>query len=413
MEYDVCLSFAGEDRPYVDRVAAQLRDIGLKIFYDREKQVDLWGKDLYQHLDDVYRNRARLCVLFVSASYAVKPWPKHELASAQARALRERMEYLLPARFDDTELPGLSPTIGYVDLRGKEPEILAKLIVEKLESIRHSETSDTTAQFSPRHRLFAQRRIFVASGGTNQSNELLAILDRLFTTERALQQWQIDSLSTEDSRFTQRLRKIRESRAVIAILANRRFDVLFEIGVAIALGRPLMFVTDTPANTFTPWFAPCGNFTSSDAAELLIGMSRLLSQRARTTHVVPSRIVWLRDQETIEDEGLREICDASDLTLNVLHEQSSQLLHELARASFLIIDNSRAAASLAAGMLAARPYAGTALRPMHRCLILRSGKDNRFAVPWPSKQILRRARTTPMADCVRMFAASYRKWVTV
>lgn len=33
-KYHVALSFAGEDRCYVDAVAAKLRDAGVKVFYD-------------------------------------------------------------------------------------------------------------------------------------------------------------------------------------------------------------------------------------------------------------------------------------------------------------------------------------------------------------------------------------------
>jgi len=40
--------------------------------------------------------------------------------------------FTMPARFDDTVLPCLPPTIGFVDLRNMEPTDLAKLILEKL-----------------------------------------------------------------------------------------------------------------------------------------------------------------------------------------------------------------------------------------------------------------------------------------
>lgn len=48
-DYDVTLSFAGEDRAYVEKVAAALYSLGIRVFYDRYEQVDLWGKDLYTH----------------------------------------------------------------------------------------------------------------------------------------------------------------------------------------------------------------------------------------------------------------------------------------------------------------------------------------------------------------------------
>jgi len=45
--------------------------------------------------------------MFISKEYAEKPWTKHERRSDLSRALEED-EYVLPARFDDTELPGLA-----------------------------------------------------------------------------------------------------------------------------------------------------------------------------------------------------------------------------------------------------------------------------------------------------------------
>lgn len=90
------------------------------------------GEDLVELLDDVYRRQARFVVMFVSAAYAEREWTRHERRSAMARALIERGPFLLPARFDDTELPGLRPTVGFVDLRGTSPEELARLIIEKV-----------------------------------------------------------------------------------------------------------------------------------------------------------------------------------------------------------------------------------------------------------------------------------------
>ena len=54
-EYDVCLSFAGENRSYVTRVAAYLKAKGARVFYDVDEQLKLWSADLYAYLDDIYR----------------------------------------------------------------------------------------------------------------------------------------------------------------------------------------------------------------------------------------------------------------------------------------------------------------------------------------------------------------------
>jgi hypothetical protein len=102
--YDVCLSFAGEDRQYVDMVADELKSRGIRVFYDRYEAINLWGKDLYVHLDDVYKNHARYCVIFVSSFYAKKLWTNHERRSAQERAFQENSEYILPARLRPVRL---------------------------------------------------------------------------------------------------------------------------------------------------------------------------------------------------------------------------------------------------------------------------------------------------------------------
>ena len=130
--YDVVFSFAGEDRPYVEAVAAALRRHGVRVFYDGYEEAALWGKDLAEHLDVIYRRAGTYCVLFISRDYAARMWTRHERRSAYARALKQDSEYILPARFDATELPGLRSTVGYVSLRDRKPAALARLIRQKL-----------------------------------------------------------------------------------------------------------------------------------------------------------------------------------------------------------------------------------------------------------------------------------------
>lgn len=65
-EYDIALSLAGEDRALVEKVAHGLHDNGVKVFYDDFEKADLWGKNLYEHLADIYTNKARYCLMFLS-----------------------------------------------------------------------------------------------------------------------------------------------------------------------------------------------------------------------------------------------------------------------------------------------------------------------------------------------------------
>lgn len=132
VKYIVALSFAGEDRAYAEKLAGILNDNNISVFYDSYEQADLWGKDLYQHLQKIYRDSARYCVVFLSEQYAKKLWTKHELKQAQARAFRENKEYILPVKIDDTEIPGINETIGYLDLRNLSITEIANHLIAKI-----------------------------------------------------------------------------------------------------------------------------------------------------------------------------------------------------------------------------------------------------------------------------------------
>ena len=83
-QYDVALSFAGEDRHYAATLAQLLTAGGYSVFYDQYRQAELWGIDLYVHLSSVYKDQAHYCVIFLSEHYAQKMWTNHELKSAHA-----------------------------------------------------------------------------------------------------------------------------------------------------------------------------------------------------------------------------------------------------------------------------------------------------------------------------------------
>src|SRR5260221_10799094 len=89
--YDVALSFAGEDRIYAEALADALVRHGIEVFYDKYEKNTLWGKDLYTYLSDLYQ-----------------------------------------IRLDNTQIPGLLPTIGYLSWSEETPESIADAIVEKL-----------------------------------------------------------------------------------------------------------------------------------------------------------------------------------------------------------------------------------------------------------------------------------------
>ena len=192
VEFEIALSFAGEDRVYVDQVANLLRDSGVKVFYDLFEESNLWGKNLYEYLSDVYQNKALYTIMFISEHYARKLWTNHERQAMQARAFQEHQEYILPTRFDDTPIPGVLSTVGYISLTGRSPQEFVKVVQTKLvnsgrtipsESIRRAMFSvENAPRIDPVH---ARVSVISSSGSPVAGASVTAIADN-GTTKNAV-----------------------------------------------------------------------------------------------------------------------------------------------------------------------------------------------------------------------------------
>jgi TIR domain len=130
--YDVVFSFAGANRSYVSAVADFLRARGVRVFYDEYEQDHLWGRDLVEHFSTVYGQSGRFCVMFISADYVESMWTRHERRTALERALMDPRDYILPARFDNTLVPGIRSTVHYMQLANRTPIELAQSILRRL-----------------------------------------------------------------------------------------------------------------------------------------------------------------------------------------------------------------------------------------------------------------------------------------
>lgn len=69
--------------------------------------------------------------MLISDNYANKLWIDHSSKVAQARAFREKREYILPVSIDDTKLPGLPESIGYIKY-GNNSDKIVELAIRKL-----------------------------------------------------------------------------------------------------------------------------------------------------------------------------------------------------------------------------------------------------------------------------------------
>lgn len=136
-EYEVVLSFASEQRDYVELVANQLSLLGVRYFYDNHEKIELWGKNLLKYLDAIYFKKSRYCIMFISKEYKDKCWTKYESESIEERIFYENNEedfqqYILPVRFDNTKIPGIRDSWGFISAQEILPKELAEMIFAKV-----------------------------------------------------------------------------------------------------------------------------------------------------------------------------------------------------------------------------------------------------------------------------------------
>ena len=131
-KYQVGLSFAGEQRSYVERVAKHLKKFGVSVFYDKFEIVDLWGKNGMEAFHKVFALDCEFVVVFISESYVNKKWTIQELRSALSRRFKKKKEFILPVHFDKSLAPGIPEDTIYLTAHDYTEEKLALRIAEKI-----------------------------------------------------------------------------------------------------------------------------------------------------------------------------------------------------------------------------------------------------------------------------------------
>lgn len=132
---DIALSFAAEQRSYVQLVNRCLVDAGVSVFYDENEAATLWGLNGTERFAEVYGRQAFRVVMFISEDYVSKGWPTIERRAALGRLIHNpTSDHILPVRFDDTQVPGLDPQRIFVRADQTGPIELASLILQHLVS---------------------------------------------------------------------------------------------------------------------------------------------------------------------------------------------------------------------------------------------------------------------------------------
>ena len=110
------------------------------------------GQYLAEELPAIYGEQAAAVVVFISAEYAARDWTRLERRAALSRAVRNAGEYVLPARFDDSELPGLLEDVVAINLHDHSPAQFADLVAAKLADLGISPSPITGRRPAGGHR---------------------------------------------------------------------------------------------------------------------------------------------------------------------------------------------------------------------------------------------------------------------
>jgi hypothetical protein len=130
--FDVALSFPGEIRPLVEQIALELeRLIGPNSYFYDNNLSQLARPSLDTLLQDIYRNRAKLIVVFLSGDYQKKDWCGIEFRAIKEIIMERDHKRIMFIRTDDGSVEGVLKTDGYLDSRRFNAAELAGFIHER------------------------------------------------------------------------------------------------------------------------------------------------------------------------------------------------------------------------------------------------------------------------------------------
>lgn len=143
-QYEVAISFAGEQRAFAQEIARHLGQYGVAYFYDDENKSALWGKDLAEEFNHIYTKKTNYVLMLISKEYIEKPWCRHERRSAISEGLVRGAEFILPVRFGNAWPPGMPTTMSYLDAEKEGARGVAVHVAQKLGVSLYSGKASTT-----------------------------------------------------------------------------------------------------------------------------------------------------------------------------------------------------------------------------------------------------------------------------
>lgn len=132
--FDVSVTFSGEEREYVEAVVKGVEKLrgADTCFYDNNYKAQLARPSLDDLLQDIYQNRSKLIVVFLSESYKERNWCNTEFKAIREVIFERQIEKIMFVKMDDVQMNGVFKTDGYIDGRTHRPEQISEFIQQRL-----------------------------------------------------------------------------------------------------------------------------------------------------------------------------------------------------------------------------------------------------------------------------------------
>ena len=134
--YTIAVSYASEQRYYVEKFVNYFIEKNINIYYDRNEQAQMLGTLLHETSQEIDTEDTYYRIIFLSKDYINKPITKMESEYILADNVYQKNK-LYVFKFDEAMLPGLNRNFVYSTIEEyPDPEDYANLIYDAIKKKR-------------------------------------------------------------------------------------------------------------------------------------------------------------------------------------------------------------------------------------------------------------------------------------
>lgn len=131
-EWDIAISFAGENRALAEFIGQQLGELDISVFYDKNYEDNYLGGTWSKEFLDIFLNKSRFVVAILDKHHKDKVWPTFERDCFTPRVPESEV---IPIFLDKTVFPGISADLVSIhfeyagDISAQEDAIIDDVVL--------------------------------------------------------------------------------------------------------------------------------------------------------------------------------------------------------------------------------------------------------------------------------------------